>query len=84
MTPLIDNPALSLYISDIRQETTLTIDEEGCEGAAYTKVEYSTSGAEYIPPRQVELNLNRPFLFAVRAHGGVLFVGIVENPASEG
>lgn len=83
-TPLIDNPALSLYISDIRQETTLTIDEEGCEGAAYTKVEYSTSGAEYIPPRQVELNLNRPFLFAVRAHGGVLFVGIVENPASEG
>lgn len=69
-----------LYLSNIRQEATLTIDEEGCEGAAYTEV--SADAAAAMEPKEVELNLNRPFLFAVVYQNTVLFTGIINNPSA--
>ncbi|MGI5894763.1 MAG: serpin family protein [Candidatus Merdivicinus sp.] len=70
-----------LFISNIRQEATLSIDEEGCEGAAYTQVSMNATAA--MPPEQeFTLNLDRPFLFAVRYRDTILFTGIVENPSA--
>lgn len=77
-SPLSEVP---LFVSGVRQDATLSIDEEGCVGAAYTAVSMNTSGA--MPPEEAfTLHLDRPFLFAVKSHGSVLFVGIVENPAA--
>ena len=75
---LSDTP---LYLSDIRQEATLTIDEEGCEGAAYTEVWADTAAAP--PPKEVTMDLNRPFLFAVVYRDTVLFTGIINDPAAQ-
>lgn len=74
---LSDTP---LFLSDIIQKTTLTIDEEGCEGAAYTQVSVNEAAAA-IEPKEVELNLNRPFLFAVVYRDTLLFTGIINDPA---
>lgn len=69
-------------VSTIFQVATLTVDEEGSEGAAVTAV---TDGAA--PPdetlKEVDFTLNRPFLFLITetGTGTVLFMGKVENPA---
>lgn len=68
-----------LFLSEIIQKTTLTIDEEGCEGAAYTQVSADNTAA--MRPKEVELNLNRPFLFAVVYQDTILFAGIINDPA---
>lgn len=75
-SPLSEYP---LFVSNIRQEATLSIDEEGCEGAAYTEVSMNTSAA--MPPEQeFTLNLDRPFLYAVQYRDTILFTGIVNDP----
>jgi len=67
------------FISNIKQESHIAIDEKGVEAAAFTKIDYAGSA----PPKQekAEMILNRPFIFAIKANGGnILFVGIVNNP----
>ncbi len=76
-SPLSEEP---LFLSSVRQDAAISIDEEGCVGAAYTAVSMNTAAA--MPPEEnFTLDLNRPFLFAVMEGETVLFVGIVENPA---
>ena len=76
-SPLSEEP---LFLSSVRQDAAISIDEEGCVGAAYTAVSMNT-GAAMPPEENFTLDLNRPFLFAVMEGETVLFVGIVENPA---
>ena len=58
----------------------LKIDEEGCEGAAYTVVS-EKQGAAMPSGDRVELKLDRPFVFVLTNNDNVpLFVGIVHNP----
>lgn len=68
------------FISGIKQQTHIAIDENGVEAAAFTQIDYAGSA----PPngKIAEMILDRPFIFAVISKNDVvLFVGIVNNPA---
>ena len=72
------------YVSNAKHNARVTIDEEGCEGAAYTIFESILEGSS--PPPEYEkivFKLDRPFLFAVTSqHNVPLFVGVVNDPTA--
>jgi serpin B len=70
----------SLYISDVIHEAYIAVDEEGTEAAAATAVVMRLTAA--LPTEQVQLTIDRPFLFAIRdrATGAILFLGRVTDP----
>lgn len=72
-----------LWISDMAQETFISIEESGVEGAAYTVTESAAAiEEEEDPPTRVEMILDRPFLFGIRTDGGIwLFLGVYRDPA---
>lgn len=69
-----------ITIGQAKHAARVKIDEEGCEAAAFTvMMAVGTAMPEPLP--QVQFTLDRPFLFAVTASGGVpLFVGAVQIP----
>ena len=75
-TPLTEQKA---YVESVNQAARVKINEEGVEAAAYTEVDVNATAA---PPRELpeeEMNLNRPFLFAIWKDGAPLFVGEVQT-----
>lgn len=69
------------FISNIRQETHITIDEKGVEAAAFTMIEYA--GATK-PTDKADMILNRPFIYGITAADGtLLFVGVCNNPTAQ-
>jgi serpin B len=73
--PLTATPA---FLSSVRQAARVKIDEEGVEAAAFTEMAVCTSS---LPMGEVEMTLDRPFLFAIYdANGLPLFVGTVQIP----
>lgn len=62
-----------LYISQIKQVTSLKIDENGTEAAAATH----SQGITALPFPSLSFNMNRPFAFMIRERqtGIVLFIG---------
>jgi serpin B len=72
---MTDTPA---YISGVKQETHISIDENGVEASAFTKIDYAGSA---MPEDQAEMILNRPFIYGITAgNGTLLFVGVCMNP----
>jgi len=71
-----------LYISDVQQSISISIDEKGCEAAAYTKIILVGSAP---PEDQIEMKLDRPFIFAITGGAGdaPLVIGVVNNPAAK-
>lgn len=71
------------YISQILQETKISIDEDGIEGAAYTMIEMMSSSSMPEPVVALDFFLDRPFLFAVHTEDGiVLFAGVIDDPTA--
>ena len=69
-----------LAVTEAKHAARVTIDEKGCQAAAYTVM--LTEGAAMPPDEEADLILDRPFLFVLTAQdGSVLFMGIVNNPA---
>jgi len=70
------------FISNIKQETHIAIDEKGVEAAAFTKIDYMGSAA---PNENVaEMILDRPFIYAIKSsNDAILFVGVVNNPSDK-
>lgn len=70
-----------MYISDVQQKLSISIDEKGCEAAAYTKINFAGSAP---PEDTIEMTLDRPFIFAITGGAGnaPLFIGVVNNPAN--
>jgi len=67
-----------LFISNIKQNSTISIDEKGVEAVAFTQIDYCGSAQ---PDGKAEMILNRPFIFAITGvEGSPLFVGIINNP----
>ena len=65
-------------ISDIVQETHISIDERGVEASAFTKIDYDGSA---LPKDEAYMILDRPFIYGITASNGtLLFVGVCENP----
>lgn len=66
-----------LGLSDVVQEVHIGIDENGVEAAAFTEILWAGAA---LPQGRAEMILNRPFLYAVKNKGQVLFVGICQDP----
>lgn len=67
------------YISGVRQETHIAIDEDGVEAAAFTKIDFAGAA---MPEGRAEMILDRPFIFAITGQNdSLLFIGVCENPA---
>ena len=70
-----------LWVSDMVQETFISIDESGVEGAAYSVMESEAAMIEREKPVHVDMILDRPFLYGIRTDSGIwLFLGIYREP----
>lgn len=69
----------SIWIDKIQHKTFVEVNEEGTEAAAVTNV---ASGVRSGP---IEMNVNRPFFFAIRDNQteNILFVGSIVEPKEE-
>lgn len=76
-TPTSESQQIAL--SRVLHGARVKIDENGCEGAAYTAMVFA--GAAPPPDEEVYFTLDRPFLFCVTgAQNLPLFVGVVNRP----
>jgi len=68
----------NLYISHVKQDVFIDVNEEGTEAAAVTQVGV---GVTSLPQREI-VHLDRPFLFFLRERlsGTILFAGLIEHP----
>ncbi len=73
----------SLYIEDVLQKTTLSMQETGVEAAAATAVLFTLTAAETTIATMV---VNRPYLVAIvdRPTGALLFLGHIVDPTDAG
>lgn len=70
-----------VFISQVKQETHIGLDENGVEASAY--MEIALAGGAMIDEAH-ELTLDRPFLYEVMSDDGVpLFIGVCNNPAQQ-
>ena len=71
-----------LQIDFVKHNTFVEVNEEGTEAAAVTIVAIDKNSAG---PPKILFHVNKPFLFAVteKTTGAILFMGTVENPATE-
>ena len=69
----------NLFISDVFHKAFVSVDEEGTEAAAATAVMMKASA---MPESPIELTIDRPFLFLIRAQetDTILFFGRVVSP----
>lgn len=72
--------AVSAELSQVQHAARVTIDENGCTAAAFTVMMMNMSAM--LPPDAVlEMNLNRPFAFAIVNNADIpLFIGTVYTP----
>ena len=75
-SPLTEQTA---YVESVNQAARMKVDEEGVEAAAYTEVDVATADPMPRELPEEEMNLNRPFLFAIWKDGVPLFVGTVQT-----
>ena len=67
-----------LFISDVKQDSHIAIDENGVEASAYTEIAMCKLA---LVNERVEMNLDRPFIYGiVSPQGNLLFVGVCNNP----
>ena len=67
------------FITGVRQETHIAIDENGVEASAFTQIDYAGAAP---PEGRAEMILDRPFIYGITAgNGTLLFMGVCENPA---
>ncbi|MBQ8905598.1 MAG: hypothetical protein IJY85_04415 [Ruminococcus sp.] len=72
---------IPLFVSCIKQEAHIAIDEIGCSAAVYTMI--GLEGSCPMPEEKLELtvDLNRPFFYYLAANDGTpLFTGTINDP----
>jgi serpin B len=79
-TAICANP---LFIEDVLQKTTISMQETGVEAAAATAVLFTTLSAM---PTSATMVVNRPYLVAIvdRPTGAILFLGHISDPSATG
>ena len=76
-SPLAEG-AEGLFVSQVRHDARVAIDEEGVTAAAFSVI--AAAGSAMPPTEEVDFVLDRPFLFAITgADDTILFVGIVNQ-----
>ena len=75
------SPDERMFVDEVVHEAVLRLDEEGLEGAAATAITFRTVSID-IPADPVVVNVDRPFLLAVRnvRSGAVYFLAQVARP----
>ncbi len=68
------------YVSFVKQDTYMSVDEEGTEAAAVTVIGYNATSIE--PIEIPVMRLDRPFVLLIRERqfGTILFAGVIGNP----
>lgn len=70
-----------LFVGKIDHAARVKIDEEGCEGAAYTVIMSFPAGAPLPEVKVIDFVLDRPFVFVVSSQDSLpLFAGVVNAP----
>jgi serine protease inhibitor len=72
----------SIFVSFVKQNTFVEVDEKGTEAAAVTTVGgFATS----FPPQPMQFVIDKPFVFAIRERttNTLLFIGQVTDPLSQ-
>lgn len=85
-SPMVTDPTVNLYISNVIHKTYIELDENGTKAAAVTAVEMSCESAAFEEPKEVkEVILNRPFVYAIvdTSTGMPIFMGTVNSVAQE-
>ena len=78
-TPLAAD-AEALAVTQVQHAARVKIDEEGCEAAAFTAIMADATSAMPEDLPVVEMELDRPFAFAITGADGLpLFVGAVNT-----
>jgi serine protease inhibitor len=67
-----------LYINEVRHKTFIDVNEEGTEAAAATSTGFEAVSAP------LPVNIDRPFIFAIREKlsGAILFLGVITDPTA--
>ena len=81
-SPLIDEENFdeSVAVTQVQHAARVKIDEKGCEAAAFTAIMADATSAmpEELP--EIEMDLNRPFVFCITGVEGLpLFIGTVNS-----
>lgn len=70
-----------LSVSEITHEAAISIDEKGCEAAAYTIIDLDSCC--YDENSDIEFRLDRPFYYYISDYNGTpVFSGIINDPTS--
>lgn len=72
----------SIYVSFVKQNTFVEVDEKGTEAAAVTTIGVELTS---FPPQAQEFVIDKPFVFAIRERttNTLLFIGQVVNPLDQ-
>ena len=72
----------SIFVSFVKQNTFVEVDEKGTEAAAVTTIGVELTS---FPPQPQEFKIDKPFVFAIRERttNTLLFIGQVVNPLSQ-
>jgi serpin B len=71
-----------LFISQVKQNSYVDVNEEGTEAAAVTTVTMENAALELPPVDLFTMILDRPFFFVISdaSTGSILFMGVVNDP----
>ncbi|KAH0974271.1 hypothetical protein GBA52_016170 [Prunus armeniaca] len=82
LTEMVESPpGEDPFVSDMRQEAVIEVNEEGTEAAAVTTFDFM-DGSSLYTPKKIDFVADHPFLFLIREEmtGAVLFIGQLLNP----
>lgn len=78
---MLGDIANDLYVSYVRQDTGIKVDEIGIEAAAVTSIAVCES-ASMTPSILINIKLDQPFIYLIKDQMGLpIFVGYIYNPS---
>lgn len=78
---LLASPTLNPYVSQVKQDAFVEVNEKGTEAAAVTTITVGATSVQ-LPQEPFEMVLDRPFLYAIydQRTQSILFMGALNEP----
>lgn len=70
-----------VFVSSIRQDSHISVNEKGVEAASFTDLAYAGAA---LPDGRASMILDRPFLYGIEDNGVWLFIGVCDVPQESG
>lgn len=79
---LLDSSLLKAFVSEVKQDAYIDVNEKGTEAAAVTSITVGATSIQ-LPQEPFEMVLDRPFIYAIydRNTQSLLFMGALNSPA---